>query len=315
MILTLTPNTALDRVIFVDDFAFGETIRASMVVDGMGGKGTITSWVLGQLGTSSLATGFVGGETGRRLEEMLRRVGAQPNFLHVAGETRTTYVVVRNADHAHASITSAGLCPGPEDASRLIEHVSHLLWRADFLHCAGTLPPGLPVNWYVGVIREARARGVSVLLDTSDPFLAATLRNAGPDGLPDVIKPNATEASALLGRPIPDRLQAIQAARELRAWGIGAVIITLGADGAVAATGEGLWMIPPVPVPVVNAAGAGDGFNAGLMQARVRGESWPLALRWAAAVATAVVLTPAPGECRLEDVRALYPRVCVERLN
>jgi 1-phosphofructokinase family hexose kinase len=315
VILTLTPNSALDRVIFVDEFAFGETIRATAVVDGMGGKGTITSWVLGQLGTPSLATGFVGGETGHHMEEMLRSVGAQTDFVRVAGETRTNYVLVRNVDHAHATITSAGLRLEAADADRLLEHVSHLLPRADFLHCGGPLPSGMPLDWYRGPIRRAREAGVPTLLDTRGPFLAAALRNVGASDLPNLIKPNAAEVSTLLERRIGDRLQAAQAARELRACGIGTVVITLGAEGAVAATEEGVFAIPPLAVRVVNAAGAGDGFNAGLMQARLRGESWSLALRWAAAVATAVVLTPGPGECRLEDVRALYPQVRVESLN
>jgi len=271
--------------------------------------------VLGQLGVSSLATGFVGGETGRRLEAMLHAAGAQTDFVHVPGETRTNYVLARNADHAHATITSAGLCPGAADASRLAEHLSRLLARADFFHCAGTLPPGMPADWYSVVIRDAKSRGVPVLLDTSEPFLAATLRHAPADALPDVIKPNAAEASALLGQPIEDRAQALQAARDLSAWGLGAVVITLGEQGAVAVTDEGPYVILPVPVPVVNAAGAGDGFNAGLMQARLQDKPWADALRWAAAVATAVVLTAGPGECRLEDARALSRRVCVERPN
>jgi len=315
VIITLTPNTALDRVIWVDDLAFGHTLRASAVLDGMGGKGTITSWVLGQLGVSSLATGFAAGEAGRRVEAMLGAVGAQTDFVHIAGETRTNYVLVRNADHAHTTITSAGLCPRAEDADRLLEHISHLLPQATFLHCAGTLPPGMPLDWYRGPLRYARMAGVPVLLDTSEPFLSATLSHAAEGELPDIIKPNAAEASALLGRPISDRRQAAQAACALRAWGISTVAITLGAQGVVAASEGGLMAIPALPVPVINAAGAGDGFNAGLMQARLRGEPWDQALRWAVAVATAVCLTPRPGECRLEDAQALYPQVCVEWLN
>jgi len=309
MILTVTPNTALDKVLFVDHFAFGETVRAAGMAAGMGGKGAVASWVLGQLGTPSLATGFAAGETGRRMEEVLRASGVQTDFLWVGGETRTNYVLARLADGVQGTVTSAGLQVTPEDSHTLTEHVFSLLEGADFLLCGGSLAQGMPLDWFAPLIRRARERGIPTLLDTSDPCLAANL-----PALPEIIKPNAAEATALLGRPIHTVEEAAQAIRELQARGIPTPVITLGEKGAVAGTSEGIFYIPPLQVRVINTAGAGDGFNAGLIQARLRGSSWAEALRWAGAVATAVLLTPGTGECRLEDAQRLFPQVRVELL-
>jgi len=309
VILTVTPNTALDKVLFVEGFAFGETVRAQGAADGMGGKGAVVSWVLGQLGTPSLATGLAAGETGRRMEGVLRRAGVITDFLWVGGETRTNYVLARVADGAQGTVTVSGLALGPEDPARLRVHVEALLPQAEFFLCGGSMPEGMPVDWYAPLIARARDLGISTLLDTSGPFLAPNVA-----ARPTMIKPNAAEASQLLGRAIASVEEAACAAEELHRQGIETVIITLGERGAVAATEEGLYVVPPVPVRAVNTAGAGDGFSAGLIQARLRGEGWAEALRWAAAVATAVLLTPGTGEVRPQDVQALYPRVVVHRL-
>ncbi len=309
VILTVTPNTALDKVLFVEGFAFGETVRAQQVADGMGGKGAVTSWVLGQLGTPSLATGFAAGETGRRMEAVLRRAGVVTDFLWVGGETRTNYVLARVADGCQGTVTVSGLALAPEDPARLRAHVEALLPEAELLLCGGSLPPGMPVDWYAPLIACARGLAIPTLLDVSDQFLEPNVA-----ARPTMIKPNGAEASRLLGRAVDSVEEAARGAEELARRGIETVVITLGERGAVAATDEGLYAVPPVPVRVVNTAGAGDGFNAGLIQARLRGEDWAGALRWAAAVATAVLLTPGTGEVRLDEARALYPRVTVRRL-
>jgi len=271
----------------------------------------VTSFVLGQLGTPSLATGFVGGETGRRMLAMLEEQGVQTDFLPARGETRTTYVIARNADGSQCTITLNTLETTPADGEALAAHVRALLARIRpaVLFMGGSLPTGLSLDWYVPLIREARSQGIFTGLDVGMPHLAASL-----PATPDLIKPNATEASQLLGRRMESVDDAVAGVRELQARGIPVPIITLGEQGAVAGTPEGLYHVPALRVRVINTAGAGDGFNAALLQARLRGDSWPEALRWAGAVATAVLLTPGTGVLRAEDAHRLHPDVRVIKL-
>ena len=311
-VVTVTPNSTIDRVILIDHFAFGETVRSTGAAWGMGGKPAVSSFVLGQLGMPCTATGFVAGEAGRRMVAMLREVGVQTAFLPVAGETRTTYVIARASDGQQCTITVESLEPTPADADALAEHALALLppeGEPAVLFVGGSLPPGMPVDWYTPLIRRARARGAFTMLDASGRTL-----EANASACPDLVKPNEAEVATLLGRAVRTPGEAAEAARELRQRGIAVPVITLGAQGAVAATPEGTWFVPPLPVKVVSTAGAGDGFNAGIIQARLRGADWPEALRWAGAVATAVLLTPGTGVLRPEDVERLHPHMRVERL-
>jgi len=279
------------------------------MVVGMGGKGAVTSWVLGQIGVPSRATGFAAGETGRQAERMLLDAGVRTDFVWVEGETRTNYVLVRQADGAQGTVTTPGYTPTAEDMRRLDAKVDTLLDDADYLLCGGSLPPGLPLDWYVHLIHKARERGIPSLLDASGRYLDPNMA-----ALPDICKPNEAEAAVLLGRPICSRSDALDGVRELRERGIEVPMITLGSQGAVAACPEGEFVMTPLDVEVRNTAGAGDGFNAGLLAARIRGESWAESFRWAVATATAVLLTPETGGCRREDVERLHPFVRVETI-
>ena len=163
MILTVTPNTALDRILFVEDFAIGHTARAQEAADGMGGKGAVTSWILGQLGVPNTATGLAAGETGRRMAGILEAAGVTTDFLWVAGETRTNYVIARTSDGAQGTITVSGLEATPADGVRLAERVAGYLGECRYLLCGGSLPPGLPADWYAPLIARAREQGVTML--------------------------------------------------------------------------------------------------------------------------------------------------------
>lgn len=309
MILTVTPNTALDRVLLVETFAFGHTERAAGMVVGMGGKGAVTSWVLGQIGVPSLATGLLAGDTGHQVERMLRDVGVHTDFVWVEGETRTNYVLVRQRDGAQGTVTTPGYEPSPEETRRLDDKVEALLAEADCLLCGGSLPPGMPADWYARWVQLAKVRGIPALLDVSGRYLEPNMA-----ALPDICKPNEAEAAVLLGRPIRSMADAGDGVRELQARGIAVPIITLGEQGAIAACPEGVFAMPPLKVAVRNTAGAGDGFNAGLLAARMRGESWYEAFHWAVATATAVLLTPETGGCRREDVERLRRLVRIEKV-
>ena len=316
MILTVTPNSALDRVIFLRDFAWGHTIRADGALWSPGGKAIDASWVLAELGQECLATGFLAGESGAFLQRMLQSHGVRTDFVWANGETRTNYVLIDRAQGVQSTVTVSGLQVGPEHVAALDAKVEQWLGRAKVLVLGGGVPAGVDPAWYGTWIRRARAQGLPVLLDAS----GETLARSAPAG-PTVLKPNLDELAALGGggssgtAPKGTRGWALGAARELLDWGIELVLATLGAEGALAVTRERAFYLPPLPVEPVNCAGAGDAMIAALATAYAQG--WPLeqGLRLAVAAATAVVITPGTAECHRADVERFLPQVPLEEIT
>jgi 1-phosphofructokinase len=310
MILAVNPNTALDRVIFVRDFAWGHTIRAEQALWSPGGKAIDAAWVVAELGGACLATGLAAGSSGRQLQQMLEERGIGTAFVWAGGETRTNYVLIDRSRQVQSTVTVSGLAAAAEHVAALDREVERRLPECRVLMLGGGVPQGMPPDWYVPWIRRAKARGLPVLLDAS----GATLTQCAPAG-PTVLKPNLDELAALVGRPLAGRADALVAARELLGWGVELVLATLGAEGALAVTAPHAYFLPALPVEPLNCAGAGDAMMAALACAYAEGLPLLEGLRLAVAAATAVVITPGTAECHRSDVERFRPLVSVEEIQ
>lgn len=304
MILTLTPNTGLDRTLFIPNFSMNHTLRASRSVLGMGAKATDVSWILGEIGVPSMALGFAGGRTGEQMIYLLRSRHATTDFVWVDGETRLNTVVVCEDGSGQFTITAPGLSVQDENLSDLEARYHQSVQTASCVVLGGSLPKGVPPDFYVAYIRYARSRGTPVILDSSGEALAAAVHAA-----PTLIKPNRIELEELAGNPIATLQDAYRAAQTILTQHGIQVVVTLGAEGILAVLHQHAYHIPAIPVDVVSTAGAGDGVTAGLALALSTGIAIEEGLRWGAAIAAAILLTPATADCRKEDVERLKPRV------
>ncbi|MGW0927106.1 1-phosphofructokinase family hexose kinase [Streptomyces sp. NPDC002644] len=294
MILTVTLNAALDITYRVPALRPRTGHRVSEVAERPGGKGVNVARVLAALGHRVTVAGFAGGPTGRVLRNLLARTAGplEDALTPVAGTTRRTVAVVEPA----ADDTTLFNEPGPavtaaEWAAFQVAY-RDLLPGARAVALCGSLPPGVPVGAYAHLVREARAAGVPVLLDTSGEPL-----RRGVAARPDLVKPNAGELAELTGSHDPP-----QAARDARRRGARTVVASLGAQGLLAVGPEGHWRaVPPWPLRG-NPAGAGDSAVAGLLSGLVEELPWPERLARATALSAATVAAPAAGEFD----RALY---------
>jgi 1-phosphofructokinase family hexose kinase len=304
LIITVTPNTGIDRTLFVPSFELNRTIRASQAVIGMAGKASDASWVLGELGVPNLALGFAAGETGKRMDRMLRARGVETDFTWVAGDSRENILIVSEDGRGQSTITVDSLKVAEADIRDLFARYQAALERATCILLGGSLPAGVSPAVFTEMVGAARRRDIPVVLDASGPALQAGL-SAGPS----LVKPNRQEMEELTGRPL-DSLQAVYAASlDLQQKYGASFVVTLGGEGALASLPGRAYRIPPLPVKAVSTAGAGDGILAGLAAALSREESFESGLRLGFAAAGAVLLTPATADCRREDVERLIPQV------
>ncbi|EFL33031.1 1-phosphofructokinase [Streptomyces viridochromogenes DSM 40736] len=287
MILTVTLNTALDITYRVRSLRPHASHRVSEVTERPGGKGVNVARVLAALGHEVTVTGFTGGATGRVVQEKLASVpGVVDALVPVAGPTRRTVAVVDGQTGDTTQLNEPGPTITPSEWSAFQEAYEHLLASASAVALCGSLPPGVPVGAYAGLVRTARSYGVPVLLDTSGEPL-----RRGVAARPDIIKPNADELAELTGSHDP-----LRATQDARRRGAAAVVASLGPRGLLAATRDGRWhATPPAPVRG-NPTGAGDSAAAGLLSALVEHLPWPDRLARATALSAATVQAPVAGE-------------------
>lgn len=308
MILTVTPNTGLDRVLFVRSLERNHRNQATETVEAMGGKGCDVSLILRELEVETTATGVAAGETGRRMEAMLRRAGVAPDFVWCPGESRQNTVLIETESAGHTTICAAGLQPDEDTLPALKVWIELYAERAEVVVIAGSLPESWPAAVYAELIRSGRKGGRPIVVDATGPALLSAL----DEGVA-AIKPNRDELESVCG-PVHSRSDVVQAARRLQHRGADQVLVSLGEEGAVLATADGVWHADGLKVPTVNPAGAGDGMTACLAVGIARGWDAEETLRQAIAVSAAIVTTRGTAEVRRRDIQALLPRVQVERL-
>ena len=302
MILTVTLNTALDITYRVRELRPHASHRVSEVTERPGGKGLNVARVLAALGHEVTVTGFTGGATGRIVQDQLTGTpGVLDALVPVSGATRRTIAVVDDRTGDTTQLNEPGPTVTSAEWTAFQEAYEALLPGVSAVALCGSLPPGLPVGAYAGLIRTARTAGVPVLLDTSGEPL-----RRGVAARPDIVKPNTDELAELTGSHDPSR-----ATQDARRRGARTVVASLGAKGLLAATPEGTWHAAPPSRIHGNPTGAGDSAVAGLLSGLVERLPWPDRLARAVALSAATVLAPVAGEFDRAAYEELVGRVAV----
>jgi tagatose 6-phosphate kinase len=270
MILTVTPNAALDVTYEVDSLTPGQSHRVREVHSRTGGKGVNVAKVLTQLGETVISTGFAGGALRAEL----------PWFVPIAGESRRTVTVVSTQDGSATLFNEPGPQVGLAEWTALCREFDRLAASATVVVLSGSLPPGVPLDGYADLIQRSPA---PVILDTDGEPLRHGI-TAGPA----LIKPNAAELATLLGRAVGSLVE------DCAALGI-PVAATLGDRGALLSTPDGVWHAAPPEVVAGNPTGAGDAFTAAMARGLAAGEQWPVILQDAVALSAAAVRAPVAG--------------------
>ncbi len=301
MILCVNPNAAIDKTVIVSPFQLGKIHRPQTVKALPGGKGCNVARALKTLGETPVVCGWVGGTAGQFIENGLHSEGIQTSFVHTDYESRTCLSIVDG--HTITEIYELGEPIPPEDITAMRDHFRAIIGGYDAVTFSGSLPPGVPVDFYRELIAIANDAGVPTFLDSSqDPL------KLGVEAKPFLVKPNEDEAAILTGREIQTVVDCIGAARELACRYGSIVVISLGPEGAVAARGDEALHVRNPRVEAKSAVGSGDCTLAGLAYGFTHGFAFEDALKHGIAAGTANTLTIGAGTFTLGDferVRAL----------
>jgi 1-phosphofructokinase len=313
MIVTVTPNPSLDRTVTLGTpLTRGAVHRVNSVTTEPGGKGVNVARALTLAGVDAVALLPASGTD--PMITALAEVGVPFRCVPITAPVRTN-IAVTERDGTTTKINEPGAEMDPVAVDALTRSVVAAAEHAAWVVMSGSLPPGMPETWYADVVAVLATQPCKVAIDTSDRPLAALV-----DGLdraaPDLIKPNAEELAGVIGFA-PQALEAavaqgdpepvVLAAQRLVDRGIGAVLATLGAAGAVLVNGSGSWLATPPPITPRSTVGAGDSSLAGYLRADVGGAEPPRRLQMAVAYGSGAAALPGsalptPAEIDLDAV-------------
>lgn len=312
MIVTLTMNPSVDRTVALDELTLGATNRVREARVNGSGKGINVSLALKKLGISSAAAGILAGREGQFVEDTVRSAGITPYFTWLKqGATRVNTKVFESKHNRTTEINEPGPQVGAEDEAALWRDLKAVVPGADYLICAGSLPPGVEPGFYRRLTSWCRERGVKVCLDASGKALMEGVR-----AQPFMIKPNEDEVEQLLGWRPAGKEQMLTAVQRLAGLGPEIVIVSLGGEGAVFyRRGEDVLWARARAEPLASTAGCGDALVAGVISSLLAGRTWEELVCWSVAVATATAEIFGTEFPTVHHVQRALERVIIEKLN
>lgn len=306
-ILTITMNPAIDITTAAPEVVPGRKLRCDPPRIDPGGGGINVSRVIKELGGTSTALVAIAGPTGMTMRELVEAAGIDAVFLDAAGMTRQSFAVHDRTSGKQYRFVLPGPTQDAAFAESALDVITEMLTSGEYAYvvASGSLPPGLPEDFYGNVAAAVCARGARMILDTSGPALRAAIgRGVFLIRINDI---EAAELGAMLGA---DRSSPKNLARSIVAsGGADAVIMTIGAEGAILVFGQRTAHIRPPPVEVVSPVGAGDSFVAALCFALSEGWTMEESCAYGVAAASAAMTTEATELAHRDDIDRLYAEI------
>ncbi|GAB3020682.1 1-phosphofructokinase family hexose kinase [Spirosoma pulveris] len=301
MLVTLTLNPAVDISMTTDRLIPEQKIHCSQPRYDAGGGGINVSKAIHRLGGESLALFTSGGSTGLRLQELVEREGIHYETIGIDGLTRECFVVTETIPNQQFRFGTPGPTLSPGEASACLSRLRTLPGPIDYLVASGSLPPGLPVDFYARIARIAKDLGTRLVLDAAGESLQMALT----EGV-FMIKPNVGELARLVGVERLETEHIAEAANTLiQAGNCEIVVVSLGPLGALLITRNGQELVQAPPVKKISTVGAGDSLVGGMVYALSQGKLPSDMIRLGVACGTAATMNPGTELFHKADVDRL----------
>jgi 6-phosphofructokinase 2 len=304
-IVTLTMNPSIDINSSVDHVVAERKLRCKPPRYEPGGGGINVSRAIQILGGESLALYPAGGYYGRMLQDLLDREGLNHSSFPIRGLTRETLIISEESTGQQFRFGMPGPTFGEAEWQHCLDRLFSLDPKADYVVASGSLPPGVPKDFYARIGNWSKGHGGKVIVDTSGEALHLALE-AGVY----LIKPNMRELGELANHEIEDEVELERVAMEMVERGKSeVVVVSLGAAGALMVSKDGYEHFRTPTVPIKSKVGAGDSMVAGIARSLAQGKTLREAVRFGVAAGAAAVMTPGTELCRREDTERLYQQM------
>jgi 6-phosphofructokinase 2 len=309
IIVTITMNPTIDKSSRVQNVVAEKKLSCKPPRFEPGGGGINVSRAIKKLGGESILLYPAGGLTGERLKELLYEEGLVHRFFSIEGIIRENLVILEESTDQQYRFGMPGPTLQQNEWEEFLEQLSDIKPGPDYLVASGSLPPGVPADFYAQLARVGKDRGAKVIVDTSGEALEKALQ----EGV-YMIKPNIGEFRALAGKNIKEESQIkTEAGKMVNSGHCQVLVISFGAAGALMVTKDSAFHIRPPAVPIVSKVGAGDSMVAGIVLSLARGKSLKESVMFGVASGTAAVMTPGTQLCRKQDTERLFETMISDR--
>jgi len=309
-IVTLTINPALDVSTSVKKLAPFTKMRCAPAHRDPGGGGINVARVLKRLGIDAIAIYPAGGATGRVLTDLVEREGVRSIVIPASNDTREDLTIFDETTREQFRLVFPGAPLGDLEWRACLESLARIKPPPAFVIASGSLPAGVPPDFYGGVVRASNAHS-KVIVDTAGPFLMAALE-AGVY----LIKPNLREFQELAGIASSDEAALVDAGRRLLdRFPIEVIALSMGQDGAILVARDMALRANGLPIAPISVSGAGDSFLGAMVWALVNGNNLEVALRYGVAGGSAALLNPGTELCRPEDIHRLASQIIITPID
>lgn len=302
-IITLTLNPALDKNTSVKKLEPEKKLRCNNPDVAPGGGGVNVSRALNNLGIQSTAMYLAGGFAGKHFTDLLAQEAIETNVIEVKDELRENIIIVDESDNKQYRFGMEGAEVAESEWRKVLALLQDESF--DMIVASGSLPPGIPTDFYKQLATLVNNKKARLVIDTS----GAALKDAVDEGV-FLIKPNINELASLYGKEDLKKEDADKAAKEIIAKGYCEVIVvSLGADGAMLVTANECHTVNAPDVEKKTTVGAGDSMVAGIIAGLAKKYDWLNILRYGVAAGSAATMSGGTELCKKEDVEMLFKKL------
>lgn len=308
-VIAVTMNPSIDKTIAIEHLVPYGLNRVLSTRCDPGGKGINVARALKNFGVDVTVFGPIAGSQGKNLADFLKAAGISADFIQNPGETRTNLKIFDQSMNQTTEINETGFDVTPEVLKSLERRFRQIVKKAEIVVLSGSLPPGVPEDFYRECIEIAKAQGVKSVLDSGAGALAEGIK-----AVPYAVKPNLHELEVLEGHALSGRDEIVGAAQKLIDSGIEIVIVSMGPDGAIVMDRDEKYKVDSWNTEVRSATGAGDSMVAALSYSILNRDSLLKICRITTAAGTVTASKEGTKICTQSEVMQSLQKVTVTRI-
>ncbi|NLM10980.1 MAG: 1-phosphofructokinase [Clostridiaceae bacterium] len=309
MILTVTLNPAVDKTVYIENMKIGELNRVKAIRTDPGGKGINVSKALCSYGVEQKATGILAGMNGRYLLSLLEKFHFPKEFLMVSGETRVNLKIKDEKTNLVTEINETGPLIAKSNTEEFIKLLKEHLIKCDLIVLSGSLPDGMPSDFYAQCIRLASDMKVASILDADGEAF-----KFGCKALPYAIKPNLHEFERLTGKSFSNYREIRDEIKVIHETGIELVLVSLGKEGSVLSYRNKTYHASTLPVQVKSTVASGDSMVAALAYCIKKDIPLDETARITSAAGCLTAALDGSEMSEWKDIKDVYKKVYIEEI-